>query len=106
MAEEGCVHRAVDCGEIGRIDADYGGGELAESRSRALGMGREVRRSERADLAPALEAAVGHDAHERRGQPADHATARHDVLAVDVTQVVTEDVNARDRHRARAFMRP
>ena len=65
MALEGRIHQAVQAAELTRVFAEQMRPELANSRPRALGISRQVKRSEGANLAMARQAIVGLDRHDR-----------------------------------------
>ena len=75
MALEDRVHAAVQALELARVLAEQMRRELAQPRAHALGVGRQVGRPERADLAVADEARVRLDAHERAVEDGDGLAA-------------------------------
>src|SRR5262249_10945717 len=96
VARQRRVDPVADDRRLARIEPEQRRADLVQRHTRALAVRPQVRRAERAGLAESLDAVVGGDPNDRRRQHADRPPTRHDVAAVDVGQVVAEDVDARD----------
>src|SRR5262249_11298799 len=93
------VHAPVQPLELPRVLADQVRRELAESRAHALGVGRQIRGTERADLAVADDAGVRLAAHERRVADGDRLAARPGVATLLLGKVGAIGGYPGDPHR-------
>ena len=94
---QGRVHAAVELGELRRVFAEQVRPELGDARAHALGVGRQVKRPERADLAVAGDALVGLDRHDRAVEDRDGLAAGPFVASF------VQAAARRGRHRIRVI---
>ena len=98
MALEVLVHDAVDDAELARILAEQMRRQLGQPGAHAVGVGRQIGRAQRTDLAVADQAVIGVDAHDRGVVDADRLAARPAVGALAQRQVDLVDRDLGDLH--------
>ena len=97
---QGGVHAVVELQQFPRVVPDQVWGEFPQPCPHAVGVGRQVERSERANLAVAHKAGVGFDTDDGAVEHRDRLTARPLVVSLPQRQLDAVGEDANDFHES------
>ena len=100
MALERRVHAVIELRQLARVEPDQVRRQLAQARPHAFGVGRQVERPQRADLAEADESRIGFHADDRAVEDRDRLSTRPFVAAFMQRKFDTVGEDALDSHGA------